>query len=462
MKIKSIVIILTCLSTASFAQSKSWLLNSKLALQQIRQTVRSSMMVYLDNPPTLNQSLNKNYTKAICMASTQPNRRGYLYSLAFYTAGFNDPHFHSTTPLFSNLISPIAITLKNPGILVSYQHQQYQVSYRNPTQTNLPPIGATLISCDNKPIEALVQSDILPFHVQARAHSQATKFSAAIRIFLDGNPFRRYPKQCTFQVNHHSQQYKINWHTLSQQQAQSIPVIKNLLANPYHFSIMKLKPDGLWLSIPSLETSAQTNNFFKHLKQLKNLRDHRPIVIDLRGNDGGNTTYANQLMKQLFGKAYFNKISTNSHSVKQIRLSKQNLARLKKNKTVGTEILKKMKQALDKKETFFTLAKPHQPQQNPTHIQSQYHHGLFVILDHHCFSSCLIFASQLARYPNTIFIGQPTASVSHYGEINTINLTGGATLQYPMAVFEVRTLYFIAQYSLSLNIAATCKKHNRL
>ena len=103
---------------------------------------------------------------------------------------------------------------------------------------------------------------------------------------------------------------------------------------------------------------------------------------------------------------------------------------------VSAEILKKMKQALDKKETFFTLAKPHQPQPNPTHIQSHYHHTLFVILDHHCFSSCLIFASQLARYPNTIFIGQPTASVTHYGEINTINLTGGATLQYPMAVYR--------------------------
>ena len=66
-----------------------------------------------------------------------------------------------------------------------------------------------------------------------------------------------------------------------------------------------------------------------------------------------------------------------------------------------------------------------------------------MLIDHKCFSSCLLVASILSFYPKTIFIGQPSSSNTQYGEVATLPLPGGATLQYPMAAFRNPNHYYL-------------------
>lgn len=142
----------------------------------------------------------------------------------------------------------------------------------------------------------------------------------------------------------------------------------------------------------------------KNLKKLiqdgKLLRDMNNIIIDLRGNGGGNSQW---------GDDY-----------KHFK-----------------SIYEKMKLALHEGNIFVSDdTKPSSKIVQPNSIKPQFLGHLWVLTDHQCFSSCLLFMYRMIRLlPNVTLIGIQTNADTAYMEVApTVIANGLAQLLHPIKV----------------------------
>ena len=186
------------------------------------------------------------------------------------------------------------------------------------------------------------------------------------------------------------------------------------------------------------------------------LRDHaselhaaRHVVIDLRGNGGGNSQWGDDVAAALWGRAPVDTIDAGADGTLDWRVSPRNrdtirreaaLMRTDGHAAEATEwdgLVRRMGQAL---KTGQPLLRVDDPPSAPAPIApSPFAHRVLVLTEPHCASACLDFVDLLDRLPGTERIGLPTGADTDYLDLATAPLPSGqATLEYAMKVYRRR------------------------
>lgn len=405
----------------------SWPTKTKQALLATAHILKDNTPQYAMRAPHFMQWFDTGLIKADTLANKTHSEAGYVYTLLFYTHGFNDAHVHiDPTPR-----ERAQIPFRYAGILLR-NHRGHYVVYHRDANWNTPPLGAELLSCEGQTVQDLINQDIIPFYFVKGLHASYNR--AAHYVFFDGNPFRPYPKQCTFFVNGKKHHYQVNWHTLSNQERQNIAKI---IDPQYDFRVEQFGQKGLWISLPTYAPNAELKTLYTSLiHAMPTYRQFNPIVLDVRGNSGGNSMWGRKIVGQLVGQAYLNTlIQQHDHSWQQYRVSPANIARVKK--FASAQFVKDMQRALASKHQLY----PYQPPPQSMFILSakpQYQGHVYYLTDAHCISACLDTADLIHWLPNGRIIGQITGADTPYIEVNVLPLPGGAQLQYTMKYWHNR------------------------
>lgn len=219
--------------------------------------------------------------------------------------------------------------------------------------------------------------------------------------------------------------------------------------------------EGAWVSLPFFSVKNQTHveSFQAIINQLPTLRTKKYVVLDVRGNGGGQSYWGTQVLKGLFGKSYIEEIFNSvGYAYDEWRVSKENLAVLKTKylpfvrEKMGEhspefqyieETISAMKHELEKGRNGLvkSMYKPVVPEKAITPPQPSLYNGKVILLtDGWCGSSCLTFVGEVLHLPNVLHVGQETSEYSPYVEARQVELPSkNGTFAFPMKVLRNST-----------------------
>jgi hypothetical protein len=377
---------------------------------------------------TAKQHLNERIPRV----ADYPSYRAVMDGLA---ADFKDGHIwaHATV---------LPVIVRWTGIVLSRQDRQWIVASQLPMPGNPDVANARLLSCDGVDAQAWAKERVALFHGNAEIEAELVN-AAPWLLFDKGNPFLKRPDICVFQRPGETPvQMTLHWVGATQDIVDDV-VEKASTNSRIGLSIAPLD-DGYWISLGTLkDEAAALVAEARHNEAV--LRKARFVVVDLRGNGGGNSEYSQELASILVGdkRVSATDIARNC-SGDYWRVSAENLeARLATRAGLEKSLQKPelaeydgttkgMQDAL-KAGRAFSPALPTCASQarksatRPTVLPPSLMKGrLIIVTDHSCFSSCLL-AVDLFRKVGAIQVGESTDISRRYMEVRQILLPSGLT-----------------------------------
>lgn len=376
--------------------------------------------------PAFVSNLNEGYKKALQRARSVKSLSGYSATLRGFANTMGDGHIWSS-PTFAQ------DKVHWAGIIMAKRGENWTVVNEDQDIVGANIIGSTLQSCDVISANQ-ISDDILSFWTVKG--NRAMQTMRAAMLFIDnGNPFIRRPKSCDFKTATGIKTIALQWKETSR------AVINKYYMKPVSGSAgfgVRSVADGFWVSIQTLDPRAQAV-IDSVSSDATRIRYSSYIVIDLRGNGGGNDQYGRKLADAIYGAEYvtdrLGPIENGCPSV--FRASADNIDSTEKQIHIfedtgdrgGARIyaagLKAMKQARsDGKDltgpiTCKTNSKP-KVATSPSNVRGK----VYTVTDVACFSFCINTVGWL-RELGAIQVGQITGNDTHYGEVREITLPSG-------------------------------------
>jgi hypothetical protein len=202
---------------------------------------------------------------------------------------------------------------------------------------------------------------------------------------------------------------------------------------------------GYWISIETLGPSA-AKLVDAVREQQAALRAAPMVVIDMRGNGGGNSAYARQIIEMLQGEDRVKALDTtdsacvgafwraSTGNLHQVRAAQAQAAKRGDTDTADwyASIVAQMEQALAAKNAFapaLPSCAAHSAEARPApklaaSVAPAMRGKLVVVTDRWCFSSCLIAANSLRRL-GALHVGETTNMATRYMEVREVTLPSG-------------------------------------
>ena len=180
------------------------------------------------------------------------------------------------------------------------------------------------------------------------------------------------------------------------------------------------------------------------------LHASRHVVLDLRGNGGGNSQWGDDVAAALWGEGPVEAIKASDDGTVDWRVSRRNRDTIRaeaadmtveghpEEATEWHDLARRIDQALQAGQSLMRATEA--PRPAPPAGASPFSHRVLVLTDPHCASACLDFVDLLNRLPGTKRIGLPTGADTDYLELASAPLPSGrASLVYAMKVYRHRT-----------------------
>lgn len=361
---------------------------------------------------------------------------GYAALMSGLAAEFGDGHIWSSALVGSQVRDWTGIVLARRGgaFVVGAQERS----------DGLPDmVGARLIGCDGVPAADWAKPRIGAF--RGNPDIEAELASAAAWLLLDdGNPFLQRPAACTFQRDGEpSVEIKLEWRRAAMRQIE--PIVAR--ANDNASAGMGVSPfaGGHWIGLETLDGSAEAVVEKVRAEQAA-LRASPMVVIDLRGNGGGNSAYADAIAEALVGNERMEAADTPGSDCRGAfwRASAGNLKTLEEYRVrlaargdaevlaAHDALIAGMKAAIAAGGQFAPRLPPcaseaaSGPQAgSATDLPPSAMRGrLVIVTDRSCFSSCLIAVDTFRRL-GARHVGEATDMSTRYMEVREILLPSG-------------------------------------
>jgi hypothetical protein len=312
-------------------------------------------------------------------------------------------------------------------------------------------LGDVLASWGTESAQDLVTARVLRPHFNPKVPHRLRLLSSWLTV-VSADDVAGQAVNCRFQTDTGLRAVPLHWRpideaTLSRCLAQAVgielpaPGVRNC--------------GGTWMiSLPTFNCRGPQAVQMQDL--IASLRAHAPelqraprVILDLRGNCGGDSKWGEEVAGALWGEASVEAVKASFDATVDWRVSRRNRDALLANaavmrqaghldSAVRTEGLARcMEQALVAKETLMREAAP--PTRKPPNLTSPFAHTVYVITGPHCASACLDFLDLLDRLPGTTRAGLPTYADTNYLETAFAPLPSGlARLAYPMKVYRNR------------------------
>ncbi|MEI9888671.1 MAG: S41 family peptidase [Rhizomicrobium sp.] len=425
------------------AADRPWVALTLGDLQAIHDTLRDNHPAPVDPSPAAapyKRWLEQGLTKAKAMAGRVRSFEEYQRTLQFYANGFRDGH------VFIGMNVDTTVQSWTGFIVGGSSADDATVISAEPDAGVKP--GDRLVSCDGKNADALLAERTDPYYWNADIPH--ARFSQYYRLFYqsDSDP-RPKPQRCTFS----SGTVALNWRVIRTAELQ--PMLQAARGRGARDLRMQ-KIGEVWLiSIPTFSyftggDIAKARAFVEALAAQAGALKSATIVLDVRGNGGGDSSWGESIAAALWGKDWVDRVARGFDNTVDWRVSRSNIAGLEIN--VGREkasgqsealaywndALARMKAALARGEPYLRVDEPPKPVSDPPPPVPLSGH-VYLFTDIACASACLDFADLVRRLPGVTQIGLPTYADALYIDNSSHALPSGlAELSYSLKVYRHR------------------------
>jgi hypothetical protein len=217
---------------------------------------------------------------------------GWLATLRAFAVAFDDPHI-SLGPRLS------PSTARWPGFVVARVGDATVVASSDTTDASLPAPGAILVSCDGIAADQYGRSRLGVFRGTWDVASQRVR-TTPLLLVDDGNPFLQLAKQCVVRENGAERTLELRWRPVALMPLQELLQDASPVGNA-GFAVRRVG-GGWWIGVQSLGGRVQSV-LDTVTARVAEIRAAPWVVVDVRGNGGGNSEWANRLAIQLVGQA---------------------------------------------------------------------------------------------------------------------------------------------------------------
>jgi Peptidase family S41 len=305
------------------------------------------------------------------------------------------------------------------------------------------PAGSAILACDGRKAEALVKARLLAANFRAREGGQW--WSRAQQAFTASPTFMQLrPERCTFRTPAGRKvTAALSWTAAPADFTDLLTAASDGERTPIGLSEPRR---GIFLvGLPDFQPDAASVQAYRRLyDELRARRGEllkaRAIVLDLRHNNGGSSTWPKQAAQAIWGDEPVDSALARYFSRVRIwwRASEGNSAYLPKmaagirangNVEVADSmeaVGKGMRAALERGEPYYVqvLDRP-EPTNLPPAAKSDLRVPVYVITPGRCASACLDAVDIFTRFGNVTLIGAPTSADSTYMEVRVEDLPSG-------------------------------------
>jgi hypothetical protein len=293
--------VLTTYATRPVAQAGPLVATARPWQMLTRIDVEAAYRLLEDNHPgALSQTgdtafraaLKSAHALALKRAAVVQGYPGYLATLAGFADSMGDGHIHSN-PRYS------AVILKWAGIIAARRGNDWVVAKEDRKLVGANLVGSRILACGGLPVTRWAR-EVLAFHTVASVTALQV-VNGRWLLLDDGNPFVKWPKHCTFAIKLGGRQtLTLHWRR----------VLTSTLRRDYHvpthgeagFSFDRWRK-GYWIGMQQLWYKAGPV-IAAAKAHASALRSAPYIIVDLRGNGGGDDSYGRHLADAIYGRPY--------------------------------------------------------------------------------------------------------------------------------------------------------------
>jgi Peptidase family S41 len=381
------------------------------------------------NDPAFVAALKGAYADARVHALKVTSYPGYVATMGAFANAMGDGHIWSHPLYVPNVI-------QWAGIMTAKRSASWIVASADRDIVGEDITGARIVSCDGIPVDDFARDTLGRF--QRVWSVQAMRVLAAPRLLVDeGNPFMKRPSACVVEQNAAQRTITLHWKSISR--AAFITSIKGVTGKS-GYGIRQVG-SGYWISLETLGVQAQAVIDAAKTQQEK-LRNAAYVVVDVRGNGGGDDDFGRKLANILYGDAYavahIGQGGDDAACQPVWRASPENIRAVdaeaqvfaKTGETMGareySEAVVAMRAALQAHHELTGNPTCTPPQNTPvaTNAASLMHGRVILLTDSVCFSSCINVAG-FFRLLGATLVGQTTGADTHFSEVREITLPSG-------------------------------------
>lgn len=447
---------------------EAWRAAAEGDLEALRMLIREDTPVAIDDEnPRMQRWFEAGYRQARARARRAIDQASYFYALAAYANGFQDPHLR----VFAQ---PALQISRWPGFIVTASGDEAVVHYRDDADPNAPPMGARVLRCDGRTLTALRQRIVYPFTLNPQL--AADRRSSAPRLFLDrGNTYAPPPRRCVFEENGERRTRTLSWRDIPQGDVYWTQYNQASLGPGATFGLATPAEGVTWIGAPTFD-----NNSGAELQALVDqinanaeaIRNGRAVIIDVRGNGGGNSAWGIAIARAVWGDAPVEAIPDSSPGgATDWRVSQRNLDYIN---SFAPQLLEQFGEysetglwiravqnglsgALERGDPVwrqreegderpipasggYTQRRP----QGPSPIPAQ----VYILSNGTCASACLDFSDVVLHIPGTRLIGADTSGDGLLMEVRDETLPSGfARAVLPLKIYRGRARGALEAYT---------------
>ncbi|MBL7670301.1 MAG: hypothetical protein JNM39_07425 [Bdellovibrionaceae bacterium] len=344
-------------------------------LEYIHGSISKNFVGYVHNPE-LRQQVDQQFNKEVESSRQCSSNIDYVKSVRRYFSVFKDPHvgarwdrlegarkdiFEVSTGKKAPEKSPSLVYTSTGIYLVNFNNQFFVKSKDNTLSSSSDiAIGDELISCEGKKPLDILENEILPFETVSAKDAAIANFTPNIFFRWDTKPDSKI--ECTFRNGKGSYTQILSWAKVSEGYLK-----EKFQLPPTKIYEIEKTPYGHWIKVKTFsdyneEVNKQLSAF---TEDAKNLRNDKIIVVDVRGNTGGNSSWGEAWAKNLYGYAIDLQAATNAvlasedntkHFERLFDHLKKQMA-LQETKSIREDCLQHFTQNLDRFQTLKDLRK---------------------------------------------------------------------------------------------------------
>lgn len=375
------------------------------------------------------KQLSAGYRTALERAAQVTGYGGYSATMEGFANSLEDQHIW-----FRQVYQPISVQWA--GLIAAKRGSHWIVADTDSPEQALK--DAEIVSCDGRSPDDLGRERLGAFMADWRIPAQ--QIITSWRLLIDdGNPFVKRPDSCVFRTSGGTRTVKLNWRNIWQGDlTPHVQAVGDTLFGEAGFGVKSFE-SGTWIAIQGFGQKA-SQVLDEVRARLPEIKSSSLVVIDLRGNAGGNSEYGHELAQMLLGDAYVSSaLGERSDCGSAWRASPDNLKtlmgyRAKADPALGADYVRyldreiaKMKRALARGQPLsgpIRCKRTPEPEENRAGASWPAKFRLVVLTDSACFSSCLLVTDELRRL-GAIQVGQPTNAATRYMEVREIELPSG-------------------------------------
>jgi len=414
-----------------------------------RADVEAAYALLIEDHPALSRTINdtafrarldEGRTLALQRAEQVQTIEGYFATMAGFANVAGDKHIWWRSPY-------VAASVQWAGLIMTRRGESFVVFSHQTIEGEASLEGAVLTSCDGVSADEFAAQKLGGF--SAVWSVEAQRIQSAPSLLVDsGNPFVLRPSACTFMRDRRTITHTLNWREA--QRADLRPLVRPALNRGAAGYGVRAFDGGMWISLQSLDDDAAPVIEAVRAQQVQ-VRAAPIVVLDMRGNGGGNSEYGAQLARVLFGEARFNHLYRGGGACNTVwRVSPRNLETMRsyvsRFERTNPDFSRGMRAAVADAERAQARGEEFN---GPTACAgdraaagappAQAAAGRIVLVtDNTCFSSCLIVTDMFRRL-GALHVGQATDAATHYFEVREERLPSGLSYFSTLQAFSPGT-----------------------